>query len=59
MFELVIDSAQTECRRQGELHVKVGIKVFAAQNVATLTLRSAIASMLYLGEKESAFGGVS
>lgn len=50
-FELIIDSAQTEGRRQGELHVKVSIKVFAVQTVAIRTICSAIASMLYLGKK--------
>lgn len=50
-FELIIDSVQTECKRQGELSVKVGIKVFAVQNAAIHTISSTIASMLYLGKK--------
>lgn len=50
-FELIIDSVQTKCKRQGELSVKVGIKVFAVQNAAIHTIGSAIASMLYLGKK--------
>ena len=49
-FEVIKDSAQTECKRAGELHVKVGIKVFAIQNAAICTICGAIASMLCLGE---------
>lgn len=38
VIRFIIDSAQTECKRQGKLCVKVGIKVFHVQNAATCTL---------------------
>lgn len=50
-IHFIIDSAQIECKRQSELHVKVGIKVFRVQHAAMCTLCSTIPGMLYLRKK--------
>lgn len=46
-FEVIIDSTQIECKRQGELHVTVDIQVLAVQNEAICNVCGAI-TIMYL-----------